>query len=308
MSRLLICLAFLVFFGLLYTFLQPEDTSKKTTSDTAVATPRAEWFAMLSSLPEAGFPSAISWSGIFLAVTADPYKKEPLPAPDIITFVDNCLEKYDREVKGYKGILYKHEWVKGVGMRNPELIKFAFKENPHSVHMKWLKGAGLASEVIYVKGKNNNNILVKPPSLLSFFILQEPVDSPKAKKSGRVGIDEFGMALGLRKILRSWKRAKKKDNLHLEYEGLFRVKDASNRLCYKFHRTDYKYKEFDGVLTTDLTVYIDKKTGLQVGTIQRGIPPGGKKEQLIGEYYFRDIELNPEFPPNYFTRSTLTKR
>ena len=51
-----------------------------------------------------------------------------------------------------------------------------------------------------------------------------------------------------------------------------------------------------------VTTMIDAETGLQVGT--RITNPDG---QLVGEYYFRDVELNPHFPPDQFKPSALRK-
>ena len=49
-----------------------------------------------------------------------------------------------------------------------------------------------------------------------------------------------------------------------------------------------------------MTIYIDKETWLQVGTVLKG--DGGK---LVGEYFFRDLKLNPEFKPDQFLRAAL---
>ena len=39
---------------------------------------------------------------------------------------------------------------------------------------------------------------------------------------------------------------------------------------------------------------------MQVGSTLKGADG-----QLLGEYFFRDIELNPEFKPDTFTREAL---
>jgi outer membrane lipoprotein-sorting protein len=63
-------------------------------------------------------------------------------------------------------------------------------------------------------------------------------------------------------------------------------------------RTKYARPEDDGV--TELIIYVDTETLLQVGTVLKGADG-----QLIAEYYFRDIRLNPQFRPNQFTRAAL---
>ncbi len=78
-----------------------------------------------------------------------------------------------------------------------------------------------------------------------------------------------------------------------------KVKEAGDRVCWKLKRTDYKAPEdIDGV--TDMTLYVDKETWLQVGSTLKGADG-----QLLGEYFFRDIELNLDFKPDTFTREAL---
>src|SRR5262249_9719801 len=119
------------------------------------------------------------------------------------------------------------------------------------------------------------------------------------KKSGRYGIEEFGLQKGIQRTLHDWKIAKKEGKLQIKYEGLYKVPQLGNRPCYKIHRWGYP----DGEGIADVDLYIDKQYWLQTGTRLRT-----QDEQLIGEYYFRDLELNPNFPPNYFTRTLLNKK
>ena len=51
-----------------------------------------------------------------------------------------------------------------------------------------------------------------------------------------------------------------------------------------------------------VTLMIDAETWLQVGS--RITNPDG---QLVGEYYFRDVELNPKFAPDQFKPSAFRK-
>ena len=46
--------------------------------------------------------------------------------------------------------------------------------------------------------------------------------------------------------------------------------------------------------------YFDKENWLQVGVVLKG-----EDSKLIGEYMFRDIQLNPRFKPDQFTREAL---
>ena len=51
-----------------------------------------------------------------------------------------------------------------------------------------------------------------------------------------------------------------------------------------------------------MTVYLDKETWFQVGTVQRG-----QGDSLIGQYLYRDIQINPTFQADQFEPAALTR-
>lgn len=304
MSRILICLPFFLFFALLYPRSQPSiEPEIPEKSEQKVVRPRAEWFSLLAAGPTAGYPAGLAWTGLYQMLDAPANATEPLPDElNVMAFLEKCLERHEREIRGYKGTLVKQERVQGKTQPNPpEVVKFEFKENPHSVYMKWVEGAFDAAAVVYVKGENQDKMMARPNNkFLSLIVWEEPPNSPKAKRSGRYTIDEFGIKIGLERVLKTWRQRQADNELHVQYEGVFFVDKAGNRPCYKIHRTKFERPEDDGVF--DVIVYIDTETWLQVGSILRD-----QKGQLIGEYFFRDLQLNPEFPPGYFNREMLKK-
>jgi hypothetical protein len=52
---------------------------------------------------------------------------------------------------------------------------------------------------------------------------------------------------------------------------------------------------------TEVVIYIDQDSWLQVGAGMTG--PDG----LYGSYFFRDVELNPDFPKDEFTEAALRR-
>jgi len=224
---------------------------------------------------------------------------EALPDPDPVAFMENCLRRYDQEVQGYACIMSKQERVNG-HLYPEEIIQAYFKERPFSVFMRWLKGARQAKCALYVQGKNDGNMLILPTSLARFgIVLPKDPKGAEARQSGRYLITEFGIKIGMKRTLESWLEARAHHALHIEYLGVYRVAKAGERPCYKLRRTKYAHPEVDGI--TELTLYIDTQTWLQVGSELRDA-----KGELIAEYYFRDIHLNPRFAPNQFERSALT--
>jgi hypothetical protein len=211
-----------------------------------------------------------------------------------IKFLENCLKRYDREVKGYRCTLVKQERM-GDKLQRSEVIAIAFREKPFSVLMEWKQGARLAHRVLYVKGQNDDMLVVKPAGLAAVVgVVKRDPEGPDARKSGRYPLTEFGIKIGVERTLGSWERARKDGALHVEYLGERKVPEVGGRRCWVLKRTGYKQPEEDGI--TELTTYFDQENWLQVGSVVKGA-----EGQVIGSYYFRDIQLNPKFPPDTFT-------
>src|SRR2546423_643639 len=61
-----------------------------------------------------------------------------LAEKDSIAFMEACLKRHSREVKGYTLTMHKQERINGK-LEKPELVDVWFREEPHSVLMKWKK-------------------------------------------------------------------------------------------------------------------------------------------------------------------------
>jgi hypothetical protein len=255
-----------------------------------------------------------------------------LARKDPVRFLENCIRYYDRDVHSYHLIMQKQERVptklpiEKRKLQKKEVIEVYFKEKPHSVFMHWLEGERLTDRCLYVEGENDNMILVHPAGLAGKFVsfVKRKVDGPEAQESGRYTLNMFGIKFGTLRTLTFAKKAKEEGKLNMDYLGVDgewhkcgpeatvsigeqSVAAAGNRVCYILRR-HYAEEENDGVLA--LQFFIDKQNWLQVGSIVEGKfeEPNAKKRYLIGEYYFRDIELNPKFAPDQFKEAAVTKK
>ncbi len=217
-----------------------------------------------------------------------------------IAFLDACIARYDREVKGYRCTLIKQERINGE-LHKPEEVRVAFREEPFSVLMEWRKNENKAKRVLFVKGENKDMIVVLPAGLAALSGLWErPVDGAEAMASSRYPISEFGIRLGMLRTLAPWRAAAKRDTLKIEYLGEQKVPELDGRVCYVLKRVGYEKPEDDGI--TEATYFFDKETWLQTGSILKG--EGGK---TIATYFFRDIELNPKFDADTFSRDAVKR-
>jgi uncharacterized protein DUF1571 len=214
-----------------------------------------------------------------------------------LQFLEMSLERYKREVAGYTTRFLKQERIGGT-LNPPETLDVWFREQPFSVLMYWLDGPHKGQKALYVAGENDGKLLARGAGLLGFRIWTKNVDDAEAKRNGRYTIDQFGIYLGTQRAVASMKKAEERGTLRLTYEGIYAVPQLGNRECYKIVRTPYDPLEEDGL--NELTIYLDCENWLQVGSVLKD-----SQGQLIAEYYFRDLKLNPPFKKEQFTRAAL---
>jgi hypothetical protein len=226
-----------------------------------------------------------------------------LARTDVVATVRACLERYQREVKGYTCILAKHERVDGK-LREPEIIRCVFREQPFSVVMHWLEGAGAAEMTLFVRGEHDGKILVRPAGLLAQKALklggkhyvERATDDPQVRSSSRYSMHEFGIARGMERTYRAWNAAQERGTLKAEYLGLQTVPEVGNRPCHILRRHCDPPEE-EGL--TSVTIAIDAETWLQVSSVLKA------GDELIGSYHFRDVHLNPVIAADQFSADVL---
>jgi hypothetical protein len=226
-------------------------------------------------------------------------RMEKLAKDDPVEFLNKCLGRYNRDVKGYSLSMQKQERI-GDKLEKKEIVDVKFREKPFSVYLRWEEGMRLAARVVYVEGANNDKMLVKPSGLGGFLIVTRDPEGEDARKSGRYTLKQFGLKKGLQRTLYGFEEAKKDGTLNVKYLGRQKIKEAGDRPCYVLER-HYAKPDADGVAYQKL--FVDVDNGLLVGTILKG-----EKGELLAEYFFRDIRLNPEFDKDQFTRKALTAK
>jgi len=227
-------------------------------------------------------------------------KMERLAKEDILAFLENCLRRYNRDVKGYSGTFQKQELIGGK-LFPTEVIDIHYRDKPHSVYFEWKQGMPQAERVLFVEGENDNKLLARPASKAARFlagdVVARDVEGSEARASGRYSLREFGLKNSTGRTLVDWRAAKEAKDLKTEFAGIKKVKEAGDVECFTIRRTSEKP---DKTGTADVTLYFDTKNWLQVGTVLKD-----EKGNLLGAYYFRDLKLNPEFKKDQFQRAAL---
>jgi hypothetical protein len=231
------------------------------------------------------------------ATLPSPAQLEELARTDPIAFLRAGLLRYRREVHGYRAVLQKQERLGGQ-LGPVETVHVWFREEPFSVLLKWRgPSAGLADGALYVAGANGGQALARGKYL--HLIHSRDSYSADARNAGRYALPEFGLAKGTERTLSAWQAAQCRGTLTVEYLGVRPVPEAGGVPCHVLRRT-CDPPEDDGVAIAE--VAFDTAHWLQVANVLTG--PGGRP---VAAYYFRDLVLNPEFPPGQFDRAALAR-
>jgi hypothetical protein len=220
---------------------------------------------------------------------------------DPVAFLELCLQRYESEVTtGYRTTMRKQETIKGKE-RPVEILDVCFREKPFSVYFQWVQGPTEALDprrTLYVEGETRDNMWVVTGFPVAVLI---GLDDDRVTSRSLQRITDFGFRKSTERVYRGWKLAQQEGTLHVEYLGVHPVLETGDRPCHVLRRTKYAKVPQDGV--EDLTLYFDRDTLLQIGSVLRD-----RHGKLIGKYFFRNVELNPDFPPWQFTREALTRK
>jgi hypothetical protein len=215
---------------------------------------------------------------------------------DAVAALQASIRRYDREVHSFTALLHKRERINRQ-LHPTELVEVSFRNEPYSVLMRWREGVRSALVSLYVAGQHNNRMLIQRPSGWPRRVQLDP-EGYFAGLESRYPITKFGFRAATERTLKVWQEKQQVGELHVEYRGVQKLAELGERPCHVLHRTTNSPEE-DGL--RQVTVYLDTQTWLQVGT--RLVDGEG---QLIGEYFFRDVRLNPDLPPEHFSDKQLS--
>lgn len=195
-------------------------------------------------------------------------------------------------VKDYTGLLYKQERVGGQ-MSAEQTIQVRFRQQPFSVHMKWVAPKNLVGqEACYVAGQNNNMMRAKSAGAILGaigFVSIDPNDA-RAKASSRHSITEAGLGNTIERMVRANETDKRLPAGHISATfGEYRF------LNRNVTRVETTRRLNNGQVYCHRSIaYFDKETRLPVRIElydwpKPGSPPGG---ELLEAYSYVDLKFN----------------
>lgn len=211
----------------------------------------------------------------------------------------NLLEKGLAELRrhaDYTLTFSRQERIDGE-LRTAETIQMKLREEPFSVHMKW---NGTGREALYIQGRNDGKLLVRPGGWRRIFrrVKLDPSGSVAMAES-RYAITESGLQLSAGRLLRQRQR-----DLELKRQVSSRMlghKKISDRDCLQFV-IEYRDPTVGPGYRKTIN-YLDSETGIPIAVkyygwpdenAENGEPDGQTSEQetLLGNYVYSHIAFD----------------
>jgi hypothetical protein len=282
------------------------------------------------SIPTRGQYAASAVGAAAAAALSDAYpltdaELAELVRTDPVAALDACRKRVKDEVKGYRATLHKRERLNGT-LHDPEVITVAVRAEPYAVLMKWVSGArevkvgrlslGKVEGVLYAGRETGGRMVTHRPSAALLPTTEVSPTGDQARASARYSIAEGSLFHAVERTYRAWTAAQRDGKLVWRYDGTKPIEQLGGRVCHVLTRIsdppvvdpflmdepplDAKGREADASYT--VTVMIDVQTWLQIGSEIRN-----KAGEPVGLYHFRDLVVNPTFPPDQFTREMLKR-
>ena len=209
---------------------------------------------------------------------------ETLAKSDHIALLEFCLDHYRDTYQDYTCLLQKQERMGGI-LGQVQEVDVKFMGAPFSVSMHWIKNhPGWADRVLYVQGKWDNQMIVRPSGLLSFIGPQfRPPDGADAMKVTLKPVTAFGIKRTLRSLIDVYALARKNGDLRQEFGGYAKVDGRNTMVLVRYLPSK---PEYPGRKTL---TYIDLE---YLEPIMLETYGWDDKHLLTCRYVFRNVKFN----------------
>lgn len=190
-------------------------------------------------------------------------------------------------VKDYEAIFCKREQVGRKLLKTTMNLKL--RQDPFSVYLKFTD-THAGREVIYVQGRNNNNLLVHEAGFKSIVgTLQLLPTGPDAMADNRYPVTMIGMQTMLDKVISQWETEGKFGEVQTQKYPDAKLPSGESCIAYEsLHPTPRDQFKFH--ITR---LWIDKQSNLPIRVEQIGFPQrGDKAPPILEEYTYSSVKPN----------------
>lgn len=186
----------------------------------------------------------------------------------------------------FEAAFSKRDVVNGRVFAHTMAVKY--RAEPFSVYMKFAEPHE-GREVIYVKGKNDDKLLVHETGLASLIgtITVDPL-SPQALSESRHPITNMGLKPLAAGVIKQWESELKYGEIDVKYYPNAKVRGIECKVIESSHPQPRRQFRFQKT-----RLFIDKATNLPVRVEQYGFPTtAGQKPPLLEEYTYWNVRAN----------------
>ncbi len=201
---------------------------------------------------------------------------------DHIKLLEYCLDNYQGQYIDYSCTLIKQERLNG-NLGKEQWIDVKFLDEPYSVSLNFTKNAPIGERVLYVEGKNDNQMLVKPKGFLFTLVgtVKRQPDGPQAMRNTLRPVNMFGFARGLASLIKVYRQAEDEGDLKTSFGGFAEVAGRKTVVLIRHlpPKNDYP--------AARTLVYVDLEYLLPIC-----IEGYNWDEELSCRYLYKDVKFN----------------
>lgn len=231
------------------------------------------------------FSAAIAGLAAWAASPSGFAQQSEHPLTPALAHARDCLKKAEA-MSGYEATFAKREVV-GRTVVNQQ-VRIKVRHEPFSVYM-YFENPHEGREVIYVEGRNSNNLLAHETGLAGLIgtIELSPTGS-QAMAENRYPITKAGMANLVRAVIEQWEEETKYGETEVKYYKDAKVGEATCRVIESLHPQPRKQFAFHRT-----RLWIDDATGLPMKVQQAGFPATtGADPPVVEEYTFSRVKAD----------------
>ena len=175
---------------------------------------------------------------------------------DHIALLQHCLERYERTVRDYTCTFIKQELINSrTGKQQTIAVKF--RQQPFSVAMAWQVNPPQGDRVLFVEGRYQNQMLVRPSANWQRMIVPSALRPPggeEAMQNTLRPVTQFGFERSLRSLMDVYRLAASRGELKQESGGYARLADRPAIVLIRTlpERPEYRSAAARTVLYIDL--------------------------------------------------------
>jgi Protein of unknown function (DUF1571) len=190
-------------------------------------------------------------------------------------------------VKDYEAVFVKREQIGRKLMKTTMNLKL--RQEPFSVYLKFVD-ANAGREVIYVEGRNNNQLQVHEAGLKSLVgTLSLPPTGPDVMSGNRYPVTKIGLKTMLDTVIKQWEDEGKFGEVKTQKYPNAKLPSGEECIAYEsLHPTPRNQFKFH--ITR---LWIDKQSGLAIRVEQIGFPQRNDKTPPVSEEYtYSNVKTN----------------